>query len=159
MFKAPRSGDFSAAHVFRYRALAAGPDDRVLARYDDGGDCGGGAKSRAGRVIVWTSTLDDSWTDIARQAGIPAARPPARAVSRATTKPPTSWFTVGQVLDLSARMRSRAARDRRRRPSGERMPQTGAGEGAEGLLELNEQGVYEVRLDRQRRPGGPKRSP
>ena len=30
-------------------------------------------------------------------------------------------------------------------PSGERISQSGAGEGNEGLLELNEQGVYEVR--------------
>jgi hypothetical protein len=56
---------------------------------------------------------------------------------------PTSWFTVGQVLDLSARARSRAARVVVS-PAGERTTQTG-GEGADALLELNEQGVYEIR--------------
>ena len=35
LFKAPRSGDFSAAHIFRYRALQPNPGDRVIARYDD----------------------------------------------------------------------------------------------------------------------------
>src|SRR4029453_13277939 len=35
-------------------------------------------------------------------------------------------------------------------PSGERISQPGAGEGNEGLLELSEQGVYEVR-----KPGAP----
>jgi hypothetical protein len=51
---------------------------------------------------------------------------------------------VGQVLDLSARPRSRAARFVVS-PSGERIAQAGAGEGPEGLLELNEQGIYEIR--------------
>ena len=36
VFKAPRSGDFSAAHVFRYRTLQTTPADRILARFDDG---------------------------------------------------------------------------------------------------------------------------
>src|SRR5262249_37204931 len=57
--------------------------------------------------------------------------------------PPTAWFTVGQVLDLSARTRSRAARVVVT-PAGERTTQSGA-EGADSLLGLNEQGVYEIR--------------
>src|SRR3989442_796584 len=65
VFKAPRSGDFSAAHVFRYRALEAGPHDRVLARFDDGAVPPVEKKAGLGRVIVWTSTLDDTSTDIA----------------------------------------------------------------------------------------------
>src|SRR5262249_49256018 len=64
VFKAPRSGDFSAAHFFRYRALQTTPGDRVLARYDDGAVAGAEKKVGAGRVILWTSTLDDTWTDI-----------------------------------------------------------------------------------------------
>src|SRR5262249_16443591 len=64
VFKAPRSGDFSAAHIFRYRALQPAATDRVLARFDDGAVAAAEKKIGAGRVIVWTSTLDDSWTDI-----------------------------------------------------------------------------------------------
>jgi hypothetical protein len=64
VFKAPRSGDFSAAHMFRYRTLQASPTDRVLARFDDGAIAAAEKKVGAGRVIVWTTTLDDSWTDI-----------------------------------------------------------------------------------------------
>src|SRR5439155_9856139 len=63
VFKAPRSGDFSAAHVFRYRTLQTGPGDRVLARFDDGAVAAAEKKIGGGRSIVWTSTLDDSWTD------------------------------------------------------------------------------------------------
>ena len=64
VFKAPRSGDFSAAHVYRYRALQPSPADRVIARFDDGAVAAAEKKVGSGRSIVWTSTLDDSWTDI-----------------------------------------------------------------------------------------------
>jgi hypothetical protein len=52
-------------------------------------------------------------------------------------------MTVGQVLDLNAR-----ARGRERivvTPSGERIAQAAAGQNVAGLVELNEQGIYELR--------------
>lgn len=143
VFKAPHSGDFSAAHVFRYRAIEAGPNDRVLARYDDGAIAAAERKVGLGRVIVWTTTLDDTSTDIAvKPIFLPLVHQMVRYLAH--YEAPTSWFTVGQVLDLSARVRSRAARIVVS-PSGDRTTQSGGGEGAEGLLELNEQGIYEVR--------------
>jgi hypothetical protein len=96
-----------------------------------------------GRVIVWTSTLDDSWTDIGLK---PVFLPLVHQLVRylAHYEPATSWFTVGQVLDLAARAKDRADRIVVT-PSGERISQAGVGEGNEGLLELNEQGIYEIR--------------
>jgi aerotolerance regulator-like protein/VWA domain-containing protein len=143
VFKAPRSGDFSAAHMFRYRAIQPGPGDRVIARYDDGATAAVERKVGAGRVIVWTSTLDDTWTDIAVK---PIFLPLVHQLSRylAHYEPQTSWYTVGQVLDLTARAKGRADRVVMT-PSGERQNRSSAGEGAEGLLELNEQGIYEIR--------------
>ncbi len=143
VFKAPRSGDFSAGHVFRYRALQAGPSDRVLARFDDGAIAAAERKVGAGRVIVWTTTLDDTWTDIAvKPIFLPLVHQLVRYLAH--YEPATSWVTVGQVLDLNAR-----AKDRSNRivvtPSGDRIAQSGAGRGNEGLLELSQQGVYEVR--------------
>ena len=143
VFKAPRSGDFSAAHVFRYRALQPAPTDRIIARFDDGAVAAAERKVGQGRVIVWTTTLDDSWTDIGvKPIFLPLVHQLARYLSH--YEPATSWFTVGQVLDLAAR-----AKDHTDRivvtPSGERISQPGAGEGNEGLLELSEQGIYEVR--------------
>jgi hypothetical protein len=148
VFKAPRSGDFSAAHVFRYRTLQPAPTDRIIARFDDGAVAAAERKVGQGRVIVWTTTLDDSWTDIGvKPIFLPLVHQLARYLSH--YEPATSWFTVGQVLDLAAR-----AKDHTDRivvtPSGERISQPGAGEGNEGLLELSEQGVYEVR-----KPGAP----
>ncbi len=146
VFKAPRSGDFSAAHVFRYRALQTSPADRVLARFDDGAIAAAERTIGGGRSIVWTSTLDDTWTDIGVK---PVFLPLVHQLIRhlAHYEPPTSWLTVGQVLDLTARAKGRGDRADRIvvTPSGERIPQSSAGEGNEGLIELSEQGIYEVR--------------
>lgn len=143
VFKAPRSGDFSAAHVFRYRTLQTQPADRVIARFDDGAVAAAEKKVRGGRVIVWTSTLDDSWTDIGvKPIFLPLVHQLVRYLGQ--YEQPTSWFTVGQVLDLTAR--AKAKNDRVViTPGGERISQASAGEGNEGLLELNEQGIYEIR--------------
>ena len=143
VFKAPRSGDFSAAHVFRYRALQSGPTDRILARFDDGAIAAAEKKVGAGRSIVWTSTLDDSWTDIGvKPIFLPLVHQLARYLAH--YEQPTSWFTVGQVLDLTARAKARGDRIVVT-PSGDRIAQSSVGEGNEGLVELNEQGVYEIR--------------
>ena len=146
VFKAPRSGDFSAAHVFRYRALQTTPADRILARFDDGGIAAAERTIGGGRSIVWTSTLDDTWTDIGVK---PVFLPLVHQLIRhlAHYEAPTSWLTVGQVLDLTARAKGRGDLSNRIvvTPSGERIPQSNAGEGNEGLLELSDQGIYEVR--------------
>ena len=146
VFKAPRCGDFSAAHVFRDRTLQTEPSDRVLARFDDGAIAAAERKVGAGRAIVWTSTLDDSWTDIGvKPVFLPLVHQLVRYLAH--YEPTTSWFTVGQVLDLTARAKGRADRSDKIvvTPSGERMTHAGSGEGNEGLIELDEQGVYEVR--------------
>jgi hypothetical protein len=143
VFKAPHSGDFSAAHIFRYRTLETGPNDRVLARYDDGAVAAAERKVGLGRVVVWTSTLDDTTTDLAvKPVFLPLVHQLVRYLAH--YEAPTSWFTVGQVLDLSARLHNRAARIVIA-PSGERTTQSADGEGADSLLELGEQGIYEIR--------------
>ncbi|HMF94658.1 MAG TPA: BatA domain-containing protein [Vicinamibacterales bacterium] len=143
VFKAPRSGDFSAAHVFRYRSVQTTPADRVLARFDDGAVAAAEKKIGAGRVIIWTSTLDDSWTDIGvKPIFLPLVHQLVRYLAQ--YEQPASWFTVGQVLDLTQRAKARTDRIIVT-PSGERISQSSMGEGNEGLLELTEQGVYEIR--------------
>ena len=143
VFKAPRSGDFSAAHVFRYRSVQTTPADRVLARFDDGAVAAAEKKIGAGRVIIWTSTLDDSWTDIGvKPIFLPLVHQLVRYLAQ--YEQPASWFTVGQVLDLTQRAKARTDRIIVT-PSGERISQSSMGEGNEGLLELTEQGIYEIR--------------
>src|SRR5262249_7435753 len=99
LFKAPRSGDFSAAHIFRYRTIETTPADRVLARYDDGGVAASERRVGAGHVVVWSSTLDDSFTDIGvKPVFLPLVHQLVRYVAQ--YEQPSSWYTVGQVLDV-----------------------------------------------------------
>ncbi len=138
LFKAPRSGDFSAAHVFRYRAVDVTEGDRVLARYDDGGVAAAERKVGAGRVVVWTSTLDDSFSDIGvKPVFLPLVHQLVRYLAH--YEQPVSWYTVGQVLDIAQRSKGRTDRIVVT-PAGERIAQ-----GGKGLVELSEQGVYELR--------------
>ena len=67
LFRAPRSGDFTTARVFSYRPLQLAGMDGVLARYDDGAVALAEKRVGRGRVLVWTSTLDNFWTDLALQ--------------------------------------------------------------------------------------------
>src|ERR1019366_3981716 len=115
----------------------------VLARFDEGAVAAAERKVGAGRVIVWTTTLDDTWTDIAVK---PVFLPLVHQLMRylAHYEPATSWVTVGQVLDLNARAKDRGARIVVT-PAGERLTLSGTGPGNQGLLELSQQGVYEVR--------------
>jgi hypothetical protein len=140
VFKAPRSGDFSAARVLRYRALETGPDDRVLARFDDGAVAAAEKRVGTGRVIALSTTLDDSWNDLAlKPVYLPLVHQLARYLSQ--YEQTTAWQTVGAVVDLSSAYKGRADRVVVT-PSGERVryPASEA-----GILELNEHGVYEVR--------------
>ena len=144
IFKAPRSGDFSGARVFRYRALTAGPGSRVLARFDDGAVAAAEQRIGLGRVIVWNTTVDDSWSDLAlKPVFLPLVHQVVRYLAR--YEEPAAWRTVGQVLDLTEG--SILAGGRRDRvaltPSGRRV-RLSTGSGPE-FLELDEQGFYEVR--------------
>ncbi|HVH26825.1 MAG TPA: BatA and WFA domain-containing protein [Vicinamibacterales bacterium] len=141
LFQAPRSGDFTSAHVFRYRVLTPGPEARVISRFDDGAVAAAERRTGAGRLIVWTSTLDDTWTDlVVKPVYLPLVHQLVRYLARYEQTP--NWLTVGQVVDLA----STAATIRGERvvvsPSGQRTTQAA---GSPGLVELSEQGVYEIR--------------
>ncbi|HUR34469.1 MAG TPA: BatA domain-containing protein [Vicinamibacterales bacterium] len=140
VFKAPRSGDFSAARVMRYRAIQPTPDARILARFDDGGIAVAERRVGAGRVIVFTTTLDDSWNDLElKPVYLPLVHQLVRYVARYEQS--TSWATVGQVVDLATLLKSKADRVVVT-PSGERR-QLGVNDPS--ILELTEHGAYEIR--------------
>ena len=136
VFKAPRSGDFSAAQIYRYRRIDPAPGDRVLARFDDGAVAAAERKVGAGRVIVWASALDDSYSDLPKK---PVYLPLVHQLVKylAQFEAPHAWQTVGQVVDVQSLTKSRANWVVVT-PSGKRVPQSGP-------LELAEQGVYDVR--------------
>jgi hypothetical protein len=140
IFKAPRSGDFSAARVLRYRAIEPGPGDRVIARYDDGAVAASEKRVGAGRVIAWTTTLDDSWSDLAlKPVYLPLVHQLTRYLSQ--YEQVSYWSTVGQVVDLAAALKTRADRVIMT-PTGQRVRMAAS---EPGVLELNEHGLYEIR--------------
>ncbi|MGE5244129.1 MAG: BatA domain-containing protein [Betaproteobacteria bacterium] len=146
LFKAPRSGDFSGVHVYRYRALTAGADDRVLARYDDGGAAVVERRIGKGRVIALSTTLDESWNDLAvKPVFLPLVHQMARYLAQ--YEEPAAWHTVGQAVDLSPPSDSQILKASSPQivltPSGRRVPLT-EDEGA-SFVELEEQGFYQVR--------------
>jgi hypothetical protein len=155
LFNQPRSGDFATARFFRYRALdvrgAARTDTTaILARFDDGGIALAERRVGAGRVLVWTSTLDNFWNDLALQpVFLPFVHQMARHAARFTEAKP--WFTVGEALDLGRQPAAAAGRAGwdadadlvAQAPSGERT-QLGGRTGGRSLA-LREHGFYELR--------------
>ena len=140
IFRAPRSGDFTAARVYRYRSLEPAPGDRVLARFDDGAVAAAERRVGSGRVIAWTTTLDREWSEL---PSTPVFLPLVHQFVKylAQYEQITEWTTVGQVVDLSAMLKTRADRIVMT-PAGDRVTVSST---EPGVVELNEQGVYEVR--------------
>ena len=144
-FRAPRSGDFSAARFYGYRSATPSKDAQVLARFDDGGPALVAKTVGRGRVLVWTSTVDLFWSDLAvKPVYLPFVHQMARHLADYRDRP--NWATVGQVIDLS--QEGDASKPRvALAPGGGRLPL----EGEQGrVLELSEHGFYEIReQDRQ----------
>ncbi len=57
-FRAARTGDFSSARFYRYRAVVPAEDAQILARFDDGAPALLERRVGNGRVLLWTSSLD-----------------------------------------------------------------------------------------------------
>lgn len=100
LFSGARSGDFTRARFFRTRPLIPGPDDAVIARFDDGMPALVERRIGDGVVLLWGSTLDSFWNDLAVQ---PVFLPFVHALADhlAGQPDPAPWFDAGQVLDLA----------------------------------------------------------
>jgi hypothetical protein len=141
-FRAPRSGDFSSIPVYGYRSVTAAKDAQVLARFDAGTPAVLERRLGQGRVLLWASTLDVSWSDLpTKPVFLPFIHQAVRHLAGYTE--PDPWLTVGQVLNASAATARAPASPRvLLTPSGRRLPLDD--EGAD-VLELTEQGFYEIR--------------
>lgn len=141
-FRAPRSGDFSTARIYGYRNVAPASSAQVIARFDGGAPAVAERRAGSGRVLLWASTLDLSWTDLpTRPVYLPFIHRAARHLASYTE--PQPWLTVGQVLDASSGViRKRQTARVVLTPSGKRLPLEDEGS---DVVELTEQGFYEVR--------------
>ena len=160
-FRAPRSGDFSTARFYSYRSLSAAKDASVLARFDTGEPALVERTAGRGRVIMFASTLDLNWSDLAlKPMFLPFVHQLGRHLSGFREQP--AWLTIGQVLDVDAAeiaagatsgSAARAAAGRTiLTPSGQRRdltsaaPAPGTTTPPAAALELTEQGFYEIRV-------------
>jgi len=152
VFRAPRSGDLAAPRFFRYRPVQADSTALVRARFDDGAAALIEKPMGSGRILIWTSSMDNFWNDLPVQ---PIFLPMAHqlVLHAAGYVEPSPWFTVGQVIDVTAgaavsaadsaaRRAPRAARDLiALAPNGDRI------EIDTGLLRTEQRGFYEVRSE------------
>src|SRR5918992_3468882 len=157
VFKAPRSGNLSTARFFRYRTVTLkpepagdkegehGPNNRVIARFDDGAIAMAERRIGSGHVMLWSSTLDNYWNDLALK---PVFLPFVHQVVRhlATYEEPANWFTIGDVIDPGHLLRASGLGMQSGTgamvltPAGQRIEQSGT----PTPVQLDQSGFYEV---------------
>jgi hypothetical protein len=153
-FRAPRSGDFSAARFYGYRAATPAQEAGVLARFDDGAPALLERRVGPGRVLMWMSSMDLVWSDLpVKPVFLPFVHQMARHL--VSYREPAPWLTVGNVLDAQ---RSGAAAPVLEpgtstertlvSPAGARVSLDGEGP---DVIELDEQGFYEIRMEKDQR--------
>lgn len=159
IFGGARSGDLSAARVFRYRPLQV--EQGVLARFDDGAVALAEHRLGRGRIVTWGSSFDGIWNDLPRQAvflpflhqlsqhaasyrAVRTAHPVGESVDLGDTTP--SEVVAGDSVPVRTQRFSVIAPDGARLSIG--------GEDAPRALELRQAGWYEVR-----RSGAPNERP
>lgn len=137
-FRAPRSGDFSSARVYAYRASKPAADAQVLARFDDGAPALIERRVGLGRVLLWTSTFDLEWTDLPLEpVFLPLVHRMVRYLAEYRERPAS--LTVGHLLEIGP-----GTSDKERvvlAPGGERHPVPGRDA---SVIALDQQGFYEV---------------
>jgi hypothetical protein len=157
LFKAPRSGNLTTARFFRYRAITMKPEPagdkegeqapsrRVISRFDDGAVAMAERRIGSGNVLLWASTLDNYWNDLALK---PVYLPFVHEIVRhlATYEQPANFFTIGNVVDPGHLLRASGLGLQTGTgamiltPTGQRIEQSGT----PTPVQLEQQGFYEV---------------
>jgi len=128
--------------IYQYRKITPAKDAQVLAKFDGTAPAVLDRRVGSGRVLLWASAFDDSWSDLPRRGVfVPFVHQSLRYLAAYSEARP--WLTVGQVLDAStAALKKDAAQRVVLTPSGKRVPLQD--EGSE-VMELTESGFYELR--------------
>jgi len=148
IFNAPRSGDLSSAQFFQQRPFTVTNPESVLARFADGSVALAERRIGQGHVLVWASTLDSYWNDLAlKPVYLPFVHQLAKHLGKYVE--PTEWHTTAQLLDVVSMYAARGHRLEFGRddpvavaPTGARLPITGTDSSV--FLELTHQGFYEI---------------
>jgi hypothetical protein len=157
VFNAPHSGDFSRARFFRYWSIHPGPQDQILARFDDGNVALLERDVGRGHVLVWSSDMSGSWNDFPVQpVFLPLVQEAAKYA--AGYHEARRWLTVGDAVSLPTLFgggvpstRATGAQYVAISPSGTQIrfathgASPGETAGIPASLELDEPGFYEVK--------------
>lgn len=139
-FRAPRTGDFSTTRIYGFRMMTARPAAATLARFDGGTPALVESTLGRGRVLVWATTLDLSWNDLAlKPVYLPFVHQLIRQASGYREQP--GWVTVGQAIDVGGSGGSAVVLS----PGGQRLTPPEGG----SALEVAESGFYDVRGARE----------
>jgi hypothetical protein len=126
--------------VYGFRLLTARPGAVTLARFDGGTPALVEGTLGRGRVLVWATTLDPAWNDLAlKPVYLPFVHQLVRQVAGYREQP--GWVTVGQAIELGASGASTVVLS----PGGQRVSQPEGG----SALEVTEAGFYDVRGARE----------
>jgi hypothetical protein len=135
-FRAPRSGDFSTTRIYGYRVITPSPGSVTIARFDGGAPALVERAVGRGRVLVWATSLDLSWSDLPlKPVYLPFVHQLVRRAADYGEDP--GWLTIGQAIDLASAGAGAIALA----PGGQRRTPV---EGS-SAIELTEAGFYEVR--------------
>ncbi|MBW3630600.1 MAG: BatA domain-containing protein [Gemmatimonadetes bacterium] len=138
-FSTPRSGDFTGARFYRYRQLPSGTNQRVLARFSDGGTALTEQPVGKGRVMVWAASMDADATDLAVQpVFLPFMHELVKHASGYAQARPA--FTVGDPFDPAAAAVASQQFGLAISPSGDRFELD-----QQATLTLDEPGFYQLR--------------
>ncbi|HEX5109129.1 MAG TPA: BatA domain-containing protein [Vicinamibacterales bacterium] len=143
-FRGPRNGNFSSAKVFSYRSISPTKDSQLLARFDGGAPAALERRVGNGRVLLWASAFDRDASDLPIRGIFPVLVRQS-VLYLASYRAEQASATVGQVLDPSVAAAPKGAPSVARvvlTPSGRRVPLQ---DEEADVLELSEQGFYEVR--------------
>ena len=157
-FKDPRNGNFSTVRFFQIPRPHAGRDRQgagAIRRWRARRWWSG--RSGSGRVIAFTSTLDNTLERLSERAPVPAARARDRRATSRSIRSRRPGTRSGRMLDISvpiaAIVREGAAGDTPGRDAqGERRRDVAVGRAGDArrgraqAVELAEQGFYSVRL-------------
>jgi hypothetical protein len=140
-FRAPRSGNFATVPVYEYRKVTPAKDAQVLAKFDGTAPAVIERKVGSGRVLLWASALDTSWSELpTRGVYVPFVH--QSMIYLAQYAEPRPWLNVGQVLDASTAALKKDTQRVVLTPSGKRLPLQDEGS---DVMELTESGFYELR--------------
>lgn len=146
-FADPGSGDLATAHFYQYYQVTPLPGSEVLARFDDGAPALLERSAGEGKVLLFTSTIDNEWNDLPVQ---PLFLPFLYEMARYLAPPEgeQASYLVGQPVMLPTAAEGASSQRRVLTPSGKEIVLAADATYFNGT---HEPGIYEIRVGPERR--------